>query len=362
MASVTLVDLHVTRGDDHVVRGIDLAVPEGTWVALLGASGSGKTTVLRAIAGVQAVSHGRVLLDDDDVTHWPPGRRGVGMVPQGARMLDHLDVAGNVAFPLKLRGLERRETRRRVRTELRVFGLGRFALRRPGTLSAGERQRAATAHATVGVPRALLLDEPVANLDAARRGGVLQNLRTMLQASSTTCIMSTNDPSVAAWADAVAVLVHGRVAQVAPMADLYAGPHTLDVADLTGTWPVNRLAARVEVREGRRTLLHTTAGTLGVWHRGLGHLRQVLVAVRPSDLHVVTSGQSGAGSGLRGTVDQVSMLGATWEVRLHAGGHEVVAVATTQPPPRGQTVGLSPRRVHIHGLDGRRLGGVDLDR
>lgn len=358
MVRIELRDVHVRRGDVSVLRGIDLAIDSGGAVAVLGASGSGKTTLLRTIIGLEQPHRGRILLDGEDVTGTPTAERDLAMVAQGAPLQDHLSVGGNVAFPLRLRAVESDERDRRVDTELQAFGLSEMAGRKPRSLSDGERHAAAAAHSTVRVPRGLLLDEPVGALDPDSRRDVLAQVRAVHQGSGATLVVATNDRAVAALGDRVVVIDEGRVLQVAPLHVLHDEPDTLVVADLTGTWPVNRLAAHTGRLHDGRVALDTAAGRLTVWRDDLADVAQVMLAIRPSEL---AAGPDEPGTtGLRGTVTDLAPLGHLWQVSTQVDGLQVVAVARDDPPAVGQVVGLHPRRVHVFGLDGSVMAHVDL--
>lgn len=358
MVAIELRDVHVRRGDVSVLRGIDLAIESGEAMAVLGASGSGKSTLLRTVIGLEQPHRGRVLLDGEDATGTPTADRDLAMVAQGAPLHDHLTIAGNVEFPLRLRAVRRDERDRRVDTELQAFGLSDFSDRRPGSLSDGERHAAAAAHSTVRVPRGLLLDEPVGALDPDSRRDVLAQLRAVHRGSGATLVVATNDRAVAALGDRVVVIDEGHVLQVAPLHVLHDQPGTLVVADLTGTWPVNRLAARTGRRHDGRITLDTAAGRLAVWRDDLADVAQVTLAIRPAEL-VVGRDEPGA-TGLRGTVADVAPLGHLWQVTTQVDGLQVVAVTRDDPPAVGQVVGMHPRRVHVFGLDGSVMAHVDL--
>lgn len=198
MVSVEFDDVHVVRGGRPVLRGIDLTLAPGDAVALLGTSGSGKSTTLRALAGLDDLSGGRVLLDGSDVAGVPTCDRDLSMVFQGAWMLPHLTVEGNLAFPLKLRKTPREERGRRIAAELRAFALQPLGRRRPRALSSGERHMAATAQSMVRAPSVLLMDEPCAQVDAVSMHNVLRQINEVRRGYGATMLVATNDRRVAA--------------------------------------------------------------------------------------------------------------------------------------------------------------------
>ena len=230
---------------DGFVVACSLAVAPGETVALVGPNGAGKSTVLRAIAGLQPIGSGIVALGD---SVWDePGRgvfvpvreRGVGVVFQDYALFGHLSVVDNVAFGLRATGISRRRADERARAMVDRLGIGHVADRRPGELSGGEAQRVAIARAIVGEPRLVLLDEPLAALDASTRSVVRRELPRWLDRERGTAagrIIVTHDPVDAdALADRVVVLEGGRVTQRGTVRELAASPRSPYVADLMGT-------------------------------------------------------------------------------------------------------------------------------
>jgi iron(III) transport system ATP-binding protein len=223
-----------------VVDGVSLTVAAGRVLALLGPSGSGKSTTLRLVAGLEDVDGGRVLLDGREVSApgrvEPPEQRRVGFVFQSFALFPHLSVAENVAFGAR--------DRRRAAALVDLVHLGPRRDARIHTLSGGEQQRVALARALASQPRVVLLDEPFANLDAALRRHLRDEVATALRASAATAMLVTHDAGEAfALADEVAVMSDGRVLQRGAPEEVYARPASLDIAQRTGE--VVRLAARV---------------------------------------------------------------------------------------------------------------------
>jgi molybdate transport system ATP-binding protein len=219
----------------------DVEVATGELVVLLGPNGAGKTTLLRALAGLIALEWGRVALDgmvlDDTTTgeHVPAEQRPVGFVFQDYLLFPHLSSLENVAFGLRARGVGRAEARRRAAAWLDRVGLAAHAGSRPRALSGGQAQRVALARAMVGEPRLLLLDEPLAALDAATRTEVRRDLRRHLASFDGTRLLVTHDPLEAlALADRLVVLEDGRVSQTGSPAEVSGRPRSRYVAELVG--------------------------------------------------------------------------------------------------------------------------------
>ncbi len=185
--------IRVAFGERAVLAGASLALAAGEIVALLGPSGSGKSTLLRVVAGLERPAAGRVRIDGVDVTGLAPHRRGVGLVFQDDLLFPHLDVAGNVAFGLRMAGLLRAARAARVDELLALVGLEGFGRRRVGALSGGEAQRVALARALAPAPRVLLLDEPFAALDRALHDRLVDDVRALLVGLGTTALHVTHD-------------------------------------------------------------------------------------------------------------------------------------------------------------------------
>ncbi|MGH8991426.1 MAG: ABC transporter ATP-binding protein [Acidimicrobiia bacterium] len=277
------VELHL--GALHLRVKLDVA--PGETVALLGPNGAGKTTLLRVLAGLQAFDSGRVALDgtvfDDGDVHLPPEARPIGVVFQDYLLFPHLSALENVAFGLRSRGMHRNDARRRAVDWLEQVGLGGHQGSRPGQLSGGQRQRVALARALATEPRLLLLDEPLAALDASTRLETRRELRRHLADYEGVRLVVTHDPLEAvALAERLVVIEDGRLVQTGTPEEISRRPRTRYVADLVG---VNLLRGWAE---GDRVVIHTGA-TLTVPDAGQGevfavvHPRAVALYRRPPE-------------------------------------------------------------------------------
>ncbi|MDH5835635.1 ABC transporter ATP-binding protein [Luteimonas kalidii] len=257
---LALEDLRVAYpaagGERVVVDGLSLALERGAIGCLLGASGCGKTTVLRAIAGFEPVRAGRVVLVGRELSRAdamvPPEQRAIGMMFQDYALFPHLDVAGNVGFGLA--GRSRAQRRARIDEVLALVGLGDRAGAYPHELSGGQQQRVALARALAPSPPLLLLDEPFSNLDIDTREHLAAELRTILRQTGTTALLVTHDQAEAfAIADAIGVMDRGRILQWADAQTLYARPADPFVAGFIGRGSV--LAAGAVGLAGGGTVL-----------------------------------------------------------------------------------------------------------
>jgi thiamine transport system ATP-binding protein len=232
---LVLDDVAIAYDGVPAVAGVSLALDEGEVLAVLGPSGCGKSTLLRAIAGLEPLRGGRVLAGGADQARVPTHRRGFALMFQDGQLFDHLTVARNVGYPLRLRRVGRAEVRRRVGELLDLVGLGSYADRLPGTLSGGERQRVALARALATDPRLLLLDEPLSALDAGLRERLAGELGAILRQAGTTALMVTHDHEEAfTVADRLAVMRSGRLVQEGPIADVWARPADTETALFLG--------------------------------------------------------------------------------------------------------------------------------
>ena len=222
-------------GKEKALVDVSLEFSPGGFNTLLGPSGCGKTTLLRAIAGFVTPDAGRIIVGGRDVTHDPPWTRRIGFVFQSYALWPHMTVFENVAYGLRLRKMDSVEVESRVRRILETVGLTSLHERAPGALSGGQQQRVALARALVLEPSVLLLDEPLANLDARLRVDMRQEIRRLQQDLRITTIFVTHDQEEALeLSDTVAVMSGGRVAQVGPPEEVYAHPASPEVAALLG--------------------------------------------------------------------------------------------------------------------------------
>lgn len=293
MASVRLDAVTVRHGDVVALDAIDLDVADGEFIGVIGMSGAGKTTLLRAIAGLDRITAGWLMMDDADVTRDDPGRRDIAMVFQHPRLLPNRSVGRNVAFPLEVRRRTVEEIRTRVEAEARALHIENLLERSPTELSAGEMQLVQIARAMVRVPRVLLLDEPLARLDAATREHMRRELRFLQRGYGVTTFFTTNDPAEAmAMSDRLVVLDGGRAIQVGVPIEVYREPATITVAQLTGQLEVTE----VQVSADRHGFwLRDAEGVERAWRTSLrDHVgASVLRGVRPDGSRLFFDAVSG---------------------------------------------------------------------
>jgi spermidine/putrescine transport system ATP-binding protein len=220
-------------GSFTAVDNLELTIPQGSFFALLGASGCGKTTTLRMVSGLEAPSDGRIFLGDEDVTNRKPYRRPVNTVFQNYALFPHLDIFENVAFGLRRRGVK--DVKKQVESMLDLVELGHLARRKPAQLSGGQQQRIALARALINQPQVLLLDEPLGALDLKLRRQMQIELKRIQLEVGLTFVHVTHDQEEAmTMADTIAVMNHGRIEQMGSPEELYENPRTTFVANFLG--------------------------------------------------------------------------------------------------------------------------------
>ncbi len=225
MSGLEVRDLTVRFGATTAVDAVSLAVPAGSVVAVLGPSGCGKSTLLRAVAGLEDPTAGQVCFSGDDLAGVPTHRRDFALMFQDGQLFPHLDVARNIAYPLRLRHRSRDFQRSRVEELLELVNLPGYADRAVATLSGGERQRVALARALAVAPRLLLLDEPLSALDRSLREHLAVELHDILRAAGATAMLVTHDQEEAfAVADRMAVMREGRIVQQGTLDEVWSSP------------------------------------------------------------------------------------------------------------------------------------------
>jgi multiple sugar transport system ATP-binding protein len=322
---------------------LDLEVPDGKFLALLGPSGCGKTTALRILAGLEEPTSGQVFIGEDDVTKLQPRDRDVAMVFQSYALYPHKNVAENIAYPLRVRKIDKRDRELRVGKVAELLSITPLLGRMPRQLSGGQRQRVALARAIVREPRAFLMDEPLSNLDAQLRLQMRIEIKRLQRELATTTLYVTHDQVEAmTMADIVAVMHEGRLQQLAAPADLYAHPVNLFVARFCGSPPMNVLSG--DVTGG--VFVHPSGR---VPLNGTDHSGPARLGFRPEHATMVEPGTAGA---LAAEVYVVEPLGNETLLALQIGDDLInLRAAAGFNPAVGSSCGVLPLTDNLHLFD-----------
>jgi multiple sugar transport system ATP-binding protein len=321
MATIELQQVEKKFGDLHAVKPMDLTIGDGEFVVLLGPSGCGKTTTLRMISGLEAVTGGRILLNERDVTWAHPSERDIAFVFQFFALYSHLTVRQNIAFPLQAQGESRETIRQRVAEVASLLEIEPVLDVKPGSLSGGDRQRVALARALVRRPAAFLMDEPLGALDAEFRETMRAEIKRLhIEQHATTVYVTHDQIEAMAMGDRIVVMSDAVVQQVGTPAQVYHDPANLFVARFIGSPGMNLLAGRYG-----RGAVHLPEGVTyqvpGEWvpalDRALGGEGDVILGFRPEAATVNSAG-------LPASVYATDLLGGYTMLHLELGDHEIV--------------------------------------
>ena len=369
MAALSLRGLTKRYGEVEAVSDVTLDVADGEFLVLLGASGSGKSTILKLIAGIEQPDSGEIWLDDARVDVLLPGSRDLAMVFQSYALYPHMTVAGNLGFPLRSQGVARAEARRRVEEVAGLLGIGELLRRRPAQLSGGQQQRVALGRAIIRLPKTYLMDEPLSNLDAKLHTKTRLELVRVHERLGVTTVYVTHDQVEAmTMGHRIAVIDGGVLHQIDPPEVIYEHPANLVVADFLGSPPMNLLHVRctvladrvvVNVEEVELVLpSHQLEGSVLDALRHVGP-SGVVLGVRPEYLRPTDKED---GPSILAIVERVELLGSERVVHLRMGQSLLAArVPVAVRPVPGERVRLALDVAGVRFFDaatGRRLADV----
>ena len=363
--SIALDQVTKRYQEQPVVNDVSIEMEEGEFFVLLGPSGSRKSTLLRAIAGLTGIDHGRISLHGRDVTHVRARDRGVGLVFQNYALFRHMTVAENIEFALRVRRMKRAERVARRKELLKLVALEGLDERLPAQLSGGQQQRVAVARALAHKPQVLLLDEPFGALDAKIREELRRTIRAVQRELGITTVLVTHDQEEAfALADTIGVMNHGRLLEVGYPHDLYAQPATRFVATFLGA--ANLLLARQSADGIRFGVTPVNAQAAERLQGGREH--EVVAVLRPEEVELAETRELLSSNYIaRGAVEEVAFTGALERLRVRlldepsaaqllgsgSAAEARVEITRTQPERRelplraGAQVALGARRLHI---------------
>jgi ABC-type sugar transport system ATPase subunit len=355
---------HVSKrfGDVGIVEDFSLDVADGELLVLVGGSGSGKSTILRMVAGLETVSTGSIRIGDREITNLRPRERDVAMVFQDYALYPHLTVRDNLSLGLRLRKVARTEIDRRVTWAAGMLGLQALLDRKPRALSGGQRQRVAMGRAMVREPMVFLFDEPLSNLDAGLRAQMRIEIGGLQRRLSTTTIYVTHDQVEAmTLGDRIVVLANGRIQQVGRPIDLYRHPSNRFVAGFIGTPQMNFIEGSIRRENGAAAFtaegvsVTVPAERLG----GVGDPRTI--GIRPEDLRIGSgpaAGAPGGTAGLTGRVVLVERLGGTSHVHFDVGPHSMLVAVSGDPLPEvGDVIDVQAPMARVHFFDAAGVTG-----
>jgi len=353
MAALTLKGVKKSYdGRQYVLHGIDVAVNDGEFVVMVGPSGCGKSTLLRMVAGLESVSEGTVEIGGKVVNRLEPKDRDIAMVFQNYALYPHMSVAQNMAYALKIGGVDRATIQSRVANAARILELEPLLARKPRELSGGQRQRVAMGRAIVREPAVFLFDEPLSNLDAKLRVQMRLEIQRLHARLATTSLYVTHDQIEAmTLAQRVIVMNKGHAEQIGAPTEVYERPATVFVASFIGSPAMNLLEGRVsddgsafEVAGGGPKL--AVAGATGLTSAMYG--REWIVGIRPE--HMTPGGPDAARATL--DVDSAELLGADNLAHGKWGKHDVAArLPHAHRPERGEKLAVSVPARHLHFFD-----------
>ncbi|MBA2779105.1 ABC transporter ATP-binding protein [Billgrantia kenyensis] len=343
-------------GDTTAVDAIGFDVAPGEFVILLGPSGCGKSTTLRMIAGLEQASAGRIEIGGRDVTHLPPGDRGISMVFQSYALFPHLSVADNIVFGLRSRKVPKAERRERLARVAQLVDLEAYLERKPAQLSGGQRQRVALARAIISEHPICLMDEPLSNLDARLRGEMRREIKALQQRLGMTVIYVTHDQVEAmSMGDRVILMQEGRIVQDATPSELYERPASAFAASFIGS-PAMNLVTLAAAADG--AVIDGEPRCSVAPHEAKGHW----LGLRPEEVRLLPADEPGVPA----EVIDAEYLGADSIVRLKVGSQQLRARLDGRPSlAAGAACRLQwrPETAHFFDAsDGQRLAitGHDL--
>ena len=326
MASVTVSHISVIfKGKVKALDDVSLEIDDGEFFVILGPSGSGKSTLLRVIAGLEEPISGKVIVDNVNITNYPPKDRDIAMVFQNYALYPYLSVRQNLVFPLKAHKVSRKDMDQQVEEVAKLLQISDLLDRKPGEISGGQRQRVALGRAIIRRPKLFLMDEPLSNLDAKLRGSMRIELKSLQKRLNVTTIYVTHDQIEALTLGHRTALINlGKVIQVGNPEEVFNKPKNSFVASFLGDPPINFLKAIVQtgkmdtVKIGKKSIpikysadLHAYDGT------------EVIVGIRPDDIQFSTEG-------IDGEIISASILGriAHYAIKLPETGARVEKVET----------------------------------
>lgn len=359
MATVDIVEVSKQVGQTTILNQINVSIKKGEFMVIVGPSGCGKTTLLRLIAGLEAINSGSILINNQCVNEIPAAKRDMAMVFQNYALYPHMTVFENMAYGLKMRGFKKDEIKQRVQDAAELLQLTPYLTRKPQALSGGQKQRVAMGRAMVRSPAVFLYDEPLSNLDAKLRTEMRHEIRRLHQQLNTTSLYVTHDQIEAmTMGDRVMVLNQGVVEQVGTPQELYQKPATLFVATFTGQYPVNRIFGRIDKQSNT---IQTDLGiqfALPVLAQNLNDQEELVLVIRAEHVSLCSKPHEHS---IAIQVEYIDDMGADKLIRakcINNGQSLDLRVAADPIHLSGQMyVELSTMKIHLfYNKTGKRIG------
>jgi len=360
MASVKITNLNKSYGSVQVLHQLNLNVDDGKFVVLLGPSGCGKSTLLRMIAGLESVSGGDILFDDERVNEVHAKDRNIAMVFQNYALYAHMTVRKNMAFSMRLNKTDKKTMDEKVNWASSILGLDEYLDRLPKELSGGQRQRVAMGRAIVRDPDVFLFDEPLSNLDAKLRVQMRTEIKDLHQRLKTTTVYVTHDQIEAmTMADEVVVMRNGFIEQSGTPMEIYDNPNNLFVAQFIGSPTMNILECQVAEEAGTNYASIDNIRFAVPANRDLHAGQKIYYGIRPEHFQISRQLDSTDKSGLIGVVKVVEPTGPETHVYLTLAGQELCAITRDRLELRpGDEVQLQPEISKIHLFDGESKNAI----
>lgn len=336
MASLHFNNVKKRYGDVEIVKGFDLQVADGEFVVLLGASGCGKSTTLRMVAGLETISDGEILLDGRVINNVNPKDRDLAMVFQSYALYPHMTVYQNIAFALKLAGMSKSEIDKRVRAAADLLHLNELLERKPKALSGGQRQRVAMGRAMVRTPKLFLFDEPLSNLDAKLRGKMRSEIKLLHRELMTTTLYVTHDQIEAmTLADRIVIMDKGVISQIGTPDDVFCRPANRFVASFIGNPPMNFLKSTLRCQQNNQWFIDGEGFSLPLperFHQSAIDGQRVELGIRPTDVHLRAEKLSHSNAVVISVeLVDTELLGANMLLNCHFAGQSLQAEVATEP-------------------------------
>ncbi|TDF41961.1 ABC transporter ATP-binding protein [Alteromonadaceae bacterium M269] len=367
MSSIKISNLSMSYTHKHesvtVLNELNLNIEQGEFVVVLGASGTGKSTLLRLISGLEKQERGHIAFDERIIDDVPSGDRNVGMVFQSYALYPHLTVRGNIAFGIRYREqLNDKELMAKVDEIAEILELQAVLEYFPRQLSGGQQQRVAIGRALIATPKVLLFDEPLSNVDSGLRTKLRQEIAKYQQHYQTTTLYVTHDQEEAmTLADRIVVMNHGRVEQIGTPRELYEKPRTQFVASFLGSPPMNFLKARIQKNYNGKLVANIDNqyvilenDNLNLTSRSISENQSIVLGIRPEHVCINKAGM------LKGVVRNIDYLGpdSIAYIKLNKGSNLIqVKVSEKRPLSLGENATLlfSIKYIHLFDISGKSL-------